>query len=56
LKNGNSRYPSLKKRVAREAALLLYTSQEKEYKQAKKRATENLGARILPSNAETKKS
>jgi predicted nucleotidyltransferase len=52
LKNGNSRYPSLKKRVAREAALLLYTSQEKEYKQAKKRATENLGARILPSNSD----
>jgi predicted nucleotidyltransferase len=50
LRNGNSRLPSLKKRVAREAALLLYTSQEKEYKQAKKRATENLGARILPSN------
>jgi predicted nucleotidyltransferase len=49
LRNGNSRLPSLKKRVAREAALLLYTSQEKEYKQAKKRATENLGARILPS-------
>jgi predicted nucleotidyltransferase len=43
---------SLKKRVAREAALLLYTSQEKEYKQAKKRAAENLGARILPSNLE----
>ncbi len=52
MKNGNSRYPSLKKRVAREAALLLYTSQEKEYKQAKKRATENLGARILPSNSD----
>lgn len=50
MKNGNSRLPSLKKRVAREAALLLYTSQEKEYKQAKKRASENLGARILPSN------
>jgi len=52
LKNGNSRLPSLKKRVAREAALLLYTSQEKEYKQAKKRAAENLGARVLPSNLE----
>jgi len=39
-------------RVAREAALLLYTSQEKEYKQAKKRATETLGVRILPSNLE----
>lgn len=50
MKNRNSRLPSLKKRVAREAALLLYTSQEKEYKQAKKKASENLGARILPSN------
>ncbi len=52
MKKGDSRLPSLKKRVAREAALLLYTSQEKEYKQAKKRAAENLGARILPSNLE----
>jgi len=39
-------------RVAREAALLLYTSQEKEYKQAKQRATETLGVRVLPSNFE----
>ena len=52
MKEDNSRLPSLKKRVAREAALLLYTSQEKEYKQAKKRAAENLGARIFPSNYE----
>ncbi len=43
---------SLRKRVAREAAILLYTSQEKEYKQAKKRASQTLGARILPSNLE----
>jgi predicted nucleotidyltransferase len=42
----------LRNRVAREAALLLYTSQEKEYKQAKKRAAETLGARVLPSNRE----
>jgi len=42
----------LRNRVAREAALLLYTSQEKEYKQAKKRAAETLGARVLPSNLE----
>ncbi len=42
----------MRNRVAQEAALLLYTSQEKEYKQAKKRATETLGARILPSNFE----
>jgi len=38
--------------VAREAAILLYTSQEKEYKQAKRRAAQTLGARILPSNLE----
>ena len=42
----------LRSRVAREAALLLYTSQEKEYKQAKKRAAEILGIRALPSNIE----
>lgn len=42
----------LRKRVAREAAILLYTSQEKEYKQAKKRATQTLGVRVLPSNLE----
>ena len=42
----------LRNRVAQEAALLLYTSQEKEYKQAKQRAAETLGARILPSNFE----
>ena len=42
----------LRIRVAKEAALLLYTSQEKEYKQAKKRAAETLGARIFPSNRE----
>jgi len=41
---------STKQRVAREAATLLYTSQEKEYKQAKQRAAKNLGARVLPSN------
>jgi predicted nucleotidyltransferase len=42
----------LRSRVAQEAALLLYSSQEKEYKQAKKRAAETLGARIFPSNRE----
>jgi len=31
---------------------LLYTSQEKEYKQAKKRAAQTLGIRVLPSNVE----
>ncbi len=42
----------LRERVAREAALLLYTSQEKEYKQAKQRAAETLKTRIFPSNFE----
>jgi len=42
----------LRERVAQEAALLLYSSQEKEYKQAKIRAAENLRTRILPSNRE----
>jgi predicted nucleotidyltransferase len=42
----------LRSRVAQEAALLLYTSQEKEYKQAKKKAAETLGVRIFPSNRE----
>ena len=42
----------LRNRVAQEAAILLYTSQEKEYKQAKKRAAETLGTRVLPSNLE----
>ena len=42
----------LRTRVAQEAALLLYTSQEKEYKQAKQRAAKTLGARVLPSNFE----
>ena len=40
----------IKHKVAREAATLLYTQQEKEYKQAKQRAAETLGARLLPSN------
>ncbi|PVX24800.1 MAG: tRNA adenylyltransferase, partial [Candidatus Bathyarchaeum sp.] len=47
-----NRAKMLRNRVAQEAALLLYTSQEKEYKQAKKRAAETLGARVLPSNHE----
>ncbi len=41
-----------RKRVAREAAELLYTELEKEFKQAKFRAAENLGIHSLPSNAE----
>jgi len=46
---------SLKQRVAREAAVLLYTSQEKEYKQAKLRAAQTLGTRVLPSNIQVAK-
>jgi len=41
---------SVRQRVAREAAALLYTQQEKEYKQAKQRASQALRARLLPSN------
>jgi len=47
-----NRTKMLRNRVAQEAAMLLYTSQEKEYKQAKERAAETLGARVLPSNFE----
>lgn len=48
----DKRSNSIKDRVAREAAALLYTQQEKEYKQAKQRAANTLGIRILPSNRE----
>jgi predicted nucleotidyltransferase len=43
---------SLRRKVAREAALLLYTMQEKEFKQAKERAAKILGLRIMPTNLE----
>jgi predicted nucleotidyltransferase len=39
-------------KVAREAATLLYYGFEKEFFQAKTKAAENLGSRILPSNLE----
>ena len=42
----------LKSRVAKEAATLLYFGAEKEYKQAKTRAAQTLGAHFLPSNLE----
>jgi predicted nucleotidyltransferase len=42
----------LKRRVAREAATLLYFGSEKEYKQAKIKATETFGVHFLPSNVE----
>jgi hypothetical protein len=41
-----------KRRVAREAATLLYFGAEKEYKQAKVRAAQTLGTHFLPSNLE----
>jgi predicted nucleotidyltransferase len=53
--NGNSSFhfsDTLRKKVVHEAAVLLYTSQEKEYKQAKEGAARNLGAQILPTNIE----
>lgn len=43
---------STKVRIATEAAVLLYSQQEKEYKQAKHKAADTLKARILPSNKE----
>ncbi len=43
---------SLRRKVAREAALLLYTLQEREFKQAKERAAKTLGLRVLPTNLE----
>lgn len=43
---------TIKRRVARETAVLLYTLQEKEYKQAKIKAAQALSARVLPSNRE----
>ncbi|RLG99309.1 tRNA adenylyltransferase, partial [Candidatus Bathyarchaeota archaeon] len=48
----NSISNDLRQKAAREAALLLYTQQEKEYKQAKVRATKSLGINFLPNNRE----
>jgi predicted nucleotidyltransferase len=42
----------IRKKVAREAASLIYHGVEKEYKQAKLRAAKNLGVHFLPSNLE----
>ncbi len=42
----------LRSKVAREAAALLYFGLEKEYKQAKVKAAQTVGTRILPSNLE----
>lgn len=43
---------TLRKKVAREAAALLYFKIEKEYKQAKIKAAKTLGAKFLPTNFE----
>jgi predicted nucleotidyltransferase len=43
---------SVRCKVAREAATLLYFGSEKEYKQAKVKAAENLGVHVLPTNLE----
>jgi predicted nucleotidyltransferase len=43
---------SLRRRVAKEAATLLYFGIEKEYKQAKMRAAKTLGVHLMPSNIE----
>jgi len=42
----------IRRKVAREAATLLYFGLEKEYKQAKLKATEILGSHVLPTNLE----
>lgn len=42
----------MKQRVAREAAALLYSGAEKEFKQAKTKAAQILGTHFLPSNLE----
>jgi len=42
----------LKRRVAREAAALLYWGAEKEYKQAKEKAAKTIGTHFLPTNLE----
>lgn len=43
---------SLRRRIAREAANLIYSGIEKEYKQAKLKAAETLGTHFLPTNFE----
>ena len=42
----------LRCKIAREAAVLLYFGAEKEYKQAKLKATKTLGSHFLPTNLE----
>jgi predicted nucleotidyltransferase len=47
--NGDS---EVRRKIAREAAALLYFGAEKEYKQAKLKAAKTFGAHFLPSNLE----
>ena len=42
----------LRRKVAREAASLLYSGIEKEYKQAKLKAARTLGVKFVPTNLE----
>ena len=48
----NAESINARRKVAREAATLLYFGLEKEYKQAKLKAAENLRVHILPTNLE----
>lgn len=48
----NTSHADLKRKIAREAAVLLYFEAEKEYKQAKLRAAKTLGGHSLPTNLE----
>ena len=48
----NADSAGLRRKIAREAATLLYFGLEKEYKQAKLKAAENLGVHVLPANLE----
>lgn len=48
----NAGSKNLRRKVAREAASLIYFGTEKEYKQAKLKAAETLGTHFLPTNLE----
>ena len=48
----NADLKKLRRKVAREAASLIYSGTEKEYKQAKLKAAETLGTHFLPTNLE----
>jgi len=48
----NAKPADLKRKIAREAATLLYFGAEKEYKQAKLKAAKTLGSHFLPTNLE----